>query len=85
MSATTDSHAVSSLPSTSTYKSVASMEEIHVAHDIVISDFAKWRVNFELLGPVEGTLNLPITNGEGDGNSEVRGVSCHPLAVHIIP
>ena len=47
------------------------MEKIHVAHDIVISDFAEWRDNFELLGPVVGKLDIPIPNDESEDNSEV--------------
>ena len=73
MSSVTDADRISSMPSTATYsyKSVASMEKIHVAHDIVISDFADWRRNVELLGPVDGTLDIPIPNDEDDVDSEV--------------
>ena len=72
MSATTDSDGVSSLPSTATYKSVASIRKINVAHDIVISDFKDWRNNAKILGELKGTLDLPIRNDGEDENSKVR-------------
>ena len=67
MSATTDADAnwIPDSATTATYKSVASIDKINVAHDIVIKDFKDWRSNAELLGSITGTMNLPIPNGNG--------------------
>ena len=70
MSATTDADADAA--STATYKSVASIGKINVAHDIVITDFKDWRNNYEILGDMQGMLELPVPNG--DGNTKVGAV-----------
>ena len=65
MSSMTDAAAAdgaSPTTDTITYKSLASIDEINVVHDITISNFQKWRTNFDLLGPIEGTLDIPIPN-----------------------
>ena len=64
MSATTD--ADGDAASTATYKSVASIGKLNVAHDIVIKDFKDWRNNAHLLGELKGTLELPIPDDEGE-------------------
>ena len=61
MSSTTDEDE-SSTEQTATYKSVASIKKINVAHDIVVKDFEDWRNNVELLGPLDGLLDLPFPN-----------------------
>ena len=78
MSATTDADRNADAETTATYKSVASIDKINVAHDIVITDFKDWRSNAELLGDITGTMNLPIPNGNasssifsGNGGSKV--------------
>ena len=67
MSATTDADAnwIPDSATTATYKSVASIDKINVAHDIVINDFKDWRSNSELLGDMTGTMNLPTPRGNG--------------------
>ena len=70
MSATTDADADAA--STATYMSVASIGKINVAHDIVITDFKDWRNNYEILGDMQGMLELPVPNG--DGNTKVGAV-----------
>ena len=65
MSATTDADRNADAATTATFKSVASIDKINVAHDIVIKDFKDWRSNSELLGDMTGIMNLPIPNGNG--------------------
>ena len=71
MSATTDADRNADAETTATYKSVASIDKINVAHDIVITDFKDWRSNSELLGEMTGTMNLPIPKN-GNGGSKVE-------------
>jgi len=68
MSATTDADRNADAATTATYKSVASIDKINVAHDIVIKDFKDWRSNTELLGDITGTMNLPIPNGNASSS-----------------
>ena len=53
--------------STINYKSVASTEKFEVAHDIVISDFADWRDNFDFFGPTSVSIEVPISPSPNEG------------------
>ena len=70
MSETTGTIGTSTMPTTN-FKSVASIENLHVSHDIVISDFVDWRDNADFFGKVTSSFTVPSTDATGKETSKV--------------